>query len=78
MAVYLGPNPPWVGRQQQNAIAHHQRLLNRVGDEQQGETHLFPQQQQLFLHLAPGQRVERGERLVHQQDLRLGGQGPSN
>ena len=32
---------------------------------------VVPQLQQLFLHPAARQRVERRERLVHQQDLRL-------
>ena len=31
----------------------------------------LPQADQFLLHLAARQRVERGERLVHQQDLRL-------
>ncbi|MNI46644.1 hypothetical protein D3C73_1011180 [compost metagenome] len=47
-------------------------------DEQQSEPHLLPKQQQLFLHLAPRQRIERGEGFVHQQDFRLHGQGPGN
>ncbi|CEI76372.1 Putative uncharacterized protein [Pseudomonas aeruginosa] len=78
VAVHFGPDPPRVRREQQDAVAHHQRLLDGVGDEQQGETHLFPQAQQFFLHLSPGQRVQRGERLVHQQDLRLHRQRPGD
>ena len=62
---------PGMRRQHQNARADHDRLLDRMGDEQHGETQLIPQRQQFLLHGAPGQRVERGERLVHQQDVRL-------
>ena len=63
-----------MGREQQDAVADDQSLLDGVGDEQQREVHVAPQLQQLFLHLAAGQRIQRGERLVHQQDLRLHGQ----
>jgi hypothetical protein len=38
------------------------------------EAHLFPQRLQLFLHAPARERVERGEGLVHQQDVRLHGQ----
>ena len=37
--------------------------------KQNGETRAFPKRQQLVLHLAAGQRVERRKRLVHQQDV---------
>jgi hypothetical protein len=45
MAVHFGAHPPRVRRQQQDAVAHHQRFFDGVGDEQQGEAHLLPQQQ---------------------------------
>ncbi|MNN74796.1 hypothetical protein D3C81_1910310 [compost metagenome] len=47
-------------------------------DEQQREAHLFPEQQQLFLHLASGQGIEGGEGFIHQQDFRLHRQRPGN
>ena len=37
--------------------------------------HPLLQRQQLVLQLAPDQRIERRERLVHQQDVRIGGKG---
>ncbi|OFT87956.1 hypothetical protein HMPREF3115_15030 [Burkholderia sp. HMSC10F09] len=58
-------------RQQQDAVADDERFLDRVRDEQQREARVVPQPQQLFLHLAARQRIERGERLVHQQHARL-------
>ena len=44
---------------------------NRMGDEQHGEMRFVPQRQQLVLHARARERVERGERLVHQQNIRL-------
>ena len=58
-------------RQQQDAVADLDRLGNRVRDEQHGEFRFLPQHQQLVLHALAGQRVERGERFVHQQDVGL-------
>ena len=34
------------------------------------------QPQQLVLHLPPDQRIERAERLIHQQDVGIVAQGP--
>ncbi len=66
--------------QQQDAVADHQRLLDRMGHEQQREGGVVPQFEQFLLHAAPGQRVQRGEGLVHQQHLgphrRARGQSP--
>ena len=42
-----------------------------MGDEQHGELGFIPQRQQLVLHPRAGQRIERRERLVHQQNIRL-------
>jgi hypothetical protein len=38
-----------------------------MGDEQYRPVVVFPDLQQHFLHQHPGLRVERAERLVHQQ-----------
>ncbi len=46
-----------------------------MGDEQHGFRPFRPDPQQLETHLVPCQRVERGERLVHQQDIRIEQQG---
>jgi hypothetical protein len=61
-------------REHEDAAADDDRLLDRVRDEQHREAHVVPQAQQLLLHLAPRERIERGEGLVHQQDVGLHGQ----
>src|SRR5215471_2983602 len=58
-------------RHQQDAVADQHRFWNRVGDEQHGEARVGPQRQQFLLHLAARERIERRERLVHQQHRRL-------
>lgn len=75
MAVQFSAHPARMGRQQQDAVTHDQRFLDRMRDEHEGKAQLFPQAAQLFLHLAPRQGIEGGERLVHQQHFRLHGQG---
>ena len=52
-------------------VAEQDRLLDRVGDEQHGLMCLVENLQQFLLHHDLGLRVERGERLVHQQDRPL-------
>ena len=60
------------------AGAHHQhpgrqehRLVDRVGDEQRGEALALEQAEQLVVQPFAGDLVERAERLVEQEDLRL-------
>ena len=48
-----------------------QRLAEIVGDEQHGLALALPEAQQHRMHVELGVGVERAERLVHQQDLRL-------
>jgi hypothetical protein len=45
-----------------------------VGDEQHGLAVAGPQLEQQVAHDLPGLRIERAERLVHQQDLRVADQ----
>ena len=45
------------------------RFVDLVGDEQDGLAPLLPDAHQLGLHDLAGLRIERGERLVHQQDF---------
>src|SRR3982074_339128 len=71
VAVELALDLARVRREQQDAIAQQHRLRDRVGHEQHGETGFGPQLQQLLLHLAPRQRVERGERLLPPNHGRL-------
>ena len=67
----LGLDPAGMRRQQQDAVADLDRLRDRMGDEQHGEFRLRPRAAAARPAGAPRQRVERGERLVHQQDIRL-------
>jgi predicted hotdog family 3-hydroxylacyl-ACP dehydratase len=67
MAVQFGAHPARMGRQQQDAVAHHQGFLDGMRDEHEGKTQFFPQAAQLLLHLAPRQGIEGGKGLVHQQ-----------
>src|SRR5712672_2681433 len=69
MGVELGLDAAGMRREHQDAAADQQRLLDRMGDEDHREADLLPQSDQLLLHLAAGERVERRERLVHQQHL---------
>ena len=62
---------PGCGDSTQDAVADDDRFLDGMGDEQHGEADIVPKLKQFFLHAPPGQGIERGERLVHQQDFRL-------
>ncbi len=64
----LGLDLPGMRGQQQDAAGDADRLVDGMGDEQHREARLVPQKQQLVLHLAAGQSIERRERLVHQED----------
>ena len=55
--------------------AQEHRLLNAVSDEDDGLAVLRPYPQQFQVHLLAGQRVERAERLVHQDQLGVVDQG---
>ena len=57
-------------------VAETQRLGQVVGDEHHRLVDLAAQADDLVLHVAADQRIERRERLVEQQDVGIGGQGP--
>ena len=61
-------------RQHQDAVGEEDRLVEIVGDEDDGDVDLAPDFQQMRLHLGTRLRVERAERLVHQQNARLIGE----
>ena len=65
------------GRADMTAIAlgEEHRLLHVVGDKNHGLARALPDAQEFALHQAAGLRVERAERLVHQQDPRVDRQG---
>src|SRR3546814_20975408 len=52
-----------------DAVADAHGFVEVVGDEDDGARILALEAQQLVLHLRADQRIEGGERLVHQQDL---------
>ena len=57
-----------------DAAADADGLVEVVGDEDGGLVELRRQGHELLLELAPDERVEGGEGLVHEQDLGVGGQ----
>ena len=59
-----------------NVVAQAQGLVQIVGDEDDGLVQPGLQLEQMVLHLAADQRVQRREGFVHQQDLGVGGQRP--
>ena len=58
----------------QDAVGELHRFGEVVGDQQRGLLQLLLDLQHLVAEQEPGLLVERGERLVHQQDFRLGGE----
>ena len=58
-----------------DAVGHRQRLALVVRDEDEGDAERLLQGLQLFLHLLAQLQVERAERLVEQQHLRLVDEG---
>ena len=55
-------------------VAELDRLVDVVGDEEDGLAELLLQPQELVLQLLAHDRVDRAERLVHQHHRRVGGQ----
>ncbi len=58
-----------------DVVAEADRLVEITGDEDHGLLQHLRQFDELVLELAADQRIERGERLVHQQDIGIGGHG---
>ena len=70
----LGGDAAGIGRQHEDAVGHQHRFLDVVGHHQDGldrNPPLLPQVDEIGAQGLGGQHVERRERLVHQQDLRL-------
>ena len=67
---------PGRARHHRDAVAEQDRLVDRMGDEHHGLALVRPlhELQQFLLQDFAGLRVERGERLVHQQDRRVDGE----
>src|SRR6267142_480654 len=71
VAVDLGLHLSRVCAQQQNASAYSSGFGNGMRHEEDRELRLFPELQQLFLHLCAGERIKGCKGFVHEQDLRL-------
>src|SRR5262245_16660371 len=61
-----GAGPP---REDGDAVAERNRLHDVMGDEHDRAASSFPESQQLVLEDEPGLRVERAERLIHQDHV---------
>ena len=70
-AVHLGLHLARMRGEQQNPASDLDGFRNRVRDEQHRESGVVPELQQLILHFAARERVERRKRLVHQENVGL-------
>src|SRR5882672_11517843 len=78
VGIEFRPDLPRMRGQHQNARSNNDRLLDRVSDEEDGRTRSVPEFEQVVLHLPPGQGIESGEGLIHQQYLRFDGHRTCN
>ena len=62
------------GGHDRNPVTEQERLVDIVGDEEHGLLVRAPDAGQLLLHDPAGLRIERAERLVHQQNRRIIGE----
>ena len=62
------------GIERHDAVGEQQRLVDIVGDEQNGLPLLRPDRLDLVLQIGARQRIERRERLVKQQHFRVHGE----
>src|SRR4051812_47023809 len=60
-------------RHEHDAVAEADGLAHVVGDEHDGLAALLPDALEVVVKLAAGERVERRERLIHQEHLRIRG-----
>ena len=74
----IGADVAGIAAQHDDAVGQQHRLLDVVGDEEDGlggHGLLGPQLQQFAAQVLGGEHVERGEGLVHEEDFRLDDQG---
>ena len=62
------------GVEYRHLAAEFERFAHIVGDEHNGFTQPLLQIEQLLLQFGANQRIERGKRLVHQQNIGVGRQ----
>ena len=60
---------PGRGRHDDDAVAHVDRFVDVVGDEEHRRAARLPEPQHFVLHPHAGEGVERAERFVEQQDF---------
>src|SRR5262249_36910107 len=68
----LGDNLRGTASHDEHAIGKQHGLADAVGHEQHGFTIALPELEQHDVHVVAGDGVERAERLVHEQDARIG------
>lgn len=71
----LGDEPAWTSTHHNDSISQQDRLLDAVGHENDGAPLLLPQVEQLVLHDGACLHVKRRERLIHQQERGVVGEG---
>ena len=69
---------PGPRRHHDHAVGQQHRLGDRVGDEDDGLRPLGPDAQELEGHHFARQGIERAERLVHEQDVRIADERPAD
>ena len=67
-------DPARIGRQHDDPVRQVDRLLQVVGNEQDGHVDIAPDLQQVGLHLGAGLGIQRAEGFIHQQHPGLHGQ----
>ena len=70
----IGADVAGIAAQHDDAVGQQHGLFDVVGDEEDGpggDGLLLPQLQQFAAQVLRGEHVERGERLVHEEDFRL-------
>jgi hypothetical protein len=64
-------DPPRARTHHRDMGSERQRLIDAMGHEHDGALMLLPDPNQFILHVHPRLLVERAERLIHQNDLRV-------
>src|SRR5687768_13581888 len=70
----VGDDPSRAPRHDDDAVREEHRLVDLVRYEEHRLTRRVPDSQELGLHELSRLRVERGERLVHEEDRRIDGE----
>jgi hypothetical protein len=64
-----------VGIEHEDAVAEEDGFIEVVGDEDDGDIDIFPDVEEVGLHLAAGLGIECAEGFVHEEDAGLIGEG---